>query len=85
MAGAGETRDEANDPSYDFIERSHLTYVVPSRTNIDLEKAFENVDASRPILESIQQRATLFFGKNRPHGIPPLGSRVRSPTCPPSR
>lgn len=60
----------ANDPTYDFIEQSYLTYLVPSRTSIDLDKAFKDVSTGNSILESIEQRESLFFGMKRP--LPPL-------------
>lgn len=47
----------------DLINNSYLTYLVPSETNIDLEKAFEGFDGSKPVAEYIEQRDTLFFGK----------------------
>lgn len=47
----------------DLINNSYLTYLVPSETNIDLEKAFEGFDGSKPVAEWIEQRDTLFFGK----------------------
>ncbi|KAL7950796.1 TRAPP trafficking subunit Trs65 domain-containing protein [Trichoderma barbatum] len=45
----------------DLINNSYLTYLVPSETNIDLEKAFEGFDGSKPVAELIEQRDTLFF------------------------
>jgi hypothetical protein len=52
----------ANDSTYDFIEQSYLTYVVPSRTNVDLDKAFKDGDGEKSILELMEKRETLFFG-----------------------
>ncbi|KAL7927645.1 TRAPP trafficking subunit Trs65 domain-containing protein [Trichoderma austrokoningii] len=45
----------------ELINNSYLTYLVPSETNIDLEKALEGFDGSKPINELIEQRDTLFF------------------------
>ncbi|KAG6123551.1 hypothetical protein E4U13_005019 [Claviceps humidiphila] len=50
-----------NDASPDIVEQSYLTYVVPSQTNIDLDKAFQDADAGKSILNSLQQRDSLFF------------------------
>ncbi|PNP42700.1 hypothetical protein TGAMA5MH_05441 [Trichoderma gamsii] len=54
----------------ELINNSYLTYLVPSETNINLERAFEGFDGSKPINELIEQRDTLFFGKER--AISPL-------------
>ncbi|KID90354.1 hypothetical protein MGU_03059 [Metarhizium guizhouense ARSEF 977] len=67
MADPGESLDKAtiaNDAPTavgDFLEQSYLTYVVPSRTNINLDDAFKDAGAGKPILESIEQRESLFF------------------------
>ncbi|KAM0471450.1 hypothetical protein ACHAPX_009363 [Trichoderma viride] len=45
----------------ELINNSYLTYLVPSETNINLERAFEGFDGSKPINELIEQRDTLFF------------------------
>ncbi|KAL7792909.1 TRAPP trafficking subunit Trs65 domain-containing protein [Trichoderma ceciliae] len=48
----------------DLINNSYLTYLVPSETNINLERAFEGFDGfdgSKPVAEFIEQRDTLFF------------------------
>lgn len=52
-----------NDASPDIVEQSYLTYVVPSQTNIDLDKAFQDADAGKSIIDSLQQRDSLFFGE----------------------
>ncbi|KAK2612433.1 hypothetical protein QQS21_001537 [Conoideocrella luteorostrata] len=64
MAGADQNHEDvnlANDPSYDFIEQSYLTYAVPARTSIDLDGAFKDAEAGQSILDSIEQRESLFF------------------------
>lgn len=48
----------------DLINNSYLTYLVPSETDINLEKAFAEYDGSKPIAEWIEQRDTLYFGKS---------------------
>lgn len=65
LEGALEGADAAHDPSYDFdfVKQSYLTYAIPATTNIDLEQAFKDVEAGKSILESIQQRDSLFFGR----------------------
>ncbi|KAL7818188.1 TRAPP trafficking subunit Trs65 domain-containing protein [Trichoderma aethiopicum] len=45
----------------DLINNSYLTYLVPSETDINLEKAFAGYDGSKPIAEWIEQRDTLYF------------------------
>lgn len=57
----------------ELINNSYLTYLVPSETNINLENALEGFDGSKPIHELIEQRDTLFFGKEGP------GSRISPP------
>ncbi|KAG6014685.1 hypothetical protein E4U43_006261 [Claviceps pusilla] len=47
--------------SSDFIDQSYLTYVVPLRTNLDLDQAFKDADAGKSILDSLQQRDALYF------------------------
>lgn len=51
------------DPTTEFAEQSHLSYLIPEDTNLDLEAAFKGVEPGKSILESIQRRDTLFFGK----------------------
>lgn len=50
----------------ELINNSYLTYLVPSETNINLEKALEGFDGSKQIHELIEQRDALFFGKKGP-------------------
>ncbi|KAL4726027.1 hypothetical protein ACLX1H_006703 [Fusarium chlamydosporum] len=49
------------DPTTEFAEQSHLSYLIPEDTNLDLEAAFKGVEPGKSILESIQRRDTLFF------------------------
>lgn len=52
----------APDPSLSFAEHSHLTYIFPSATNIDLEDAFKDIEAGTSVFDYIEQRESLFFG-----------------------
>ena len=45
-----------------FVEQSHLSYAIPYETDLSLEEAFKSVDLSRPLLDSIPRRKSLFFG-----------------------
>lgn len=45
-----------------FVEQSHLSYMIPYETDLNLEEAFETVDLSRPLVESLPRRKSLFFG-----------------------
>ncbi|KAJ4010211.1 hypothetical protein NW752_004885 [Fusarium irregulare] len=49
------------DPTTEFAEQSHLSYLIPEDTNLDLEPAFKNVEPGKSILESIKRRDALFF------------------------
>lgn len=45
-----------------FVEQSQLSYMIPYETDLNLEEAFKTVDLSRPLIESIPRRQSLFFG-----------------------
>ena len=45
-----------------FVEQSHLSYMIPYETDLNLEEAFKSADLSRPLIESIPSRESLFFG-----------------------
>ncbi|KAK0392713.1 hypothetical protein NLU13_2208 [Sarocladium strictum] len=49
------------DPSINFAEQSHLTYVIPSATAIDLEDAFKDIETGTSVFDHIEQRESLFF------------------------
>ncbi|KAF5619548.1 TRAPP trafficking subunit trs65 domain protein [Fusarium tjaetaba] len=49
------------DPTTEFAEQSHLSYLIPENTDLDLEAAFKNVEPGKSILDSIKRRDTLFF------------------------
>ncbi|KAG5977433.1 hypothetical protein E4U55_006757 [Claviceps digitariae] len=53
--------DASSHTSSDFVDQSYLTYVVPLRTNIDLDQAFKDADAGKSILDSLQPRDALYF------------------------
>ncbi|PKS06426.1 hypothetical protein jhhlp_007174 [Lomentospora prolificans] len=52
LAGDSDTR---------FVEQSHLSYMIPFETDLNLEEAFRDVDASAPLLDSVPRRKSLFF------------------------
>ncbi|KAL2756213.1 hypothetical protein ACRALDRAFT_1042683 [Sodiomyces alcalophilus JCM 7366] len=47
--------------SLDFIESSHLSYIIPKATNLDLEEASQDADDTGSLFDTIEQRQTLFF------------------------
>ncbi|KAI1026205.1 hypothetical protein LB504_011192 [Fusarium proliferatum] len=49
------------DPTTEFAEQSHLSYLIPENTDLDLETAFKDVEPGKSILDSIKRRDTLFF------------------------
>ncbi|KAF5000662.1 hypothetical protein FGRMN_1595 [Fusarium graminum] len=49
------------DPTTEFAEQSHLSYLIPEDTNLDLEAAFKDVEPGKSILDSIKYRDALFF------------------------
>ncbi|KFH47912.1 hypothetical protein ACRE_011370 [Hapsidospora chrysogenum ATCC 11550] len=51
----------AQDPAAAFAEKSHLTYVVPSATGLELEDLFKDAEQGQSIIDSIQRRESLFF------------------------
>lgn len=46
----------------DFIENSHLSYIIPKATSLDLEEASQDVDGTGSLFDAIEQRQALFFG-----------------------
>ncbi|KAF4777529.1 hypothetical protein HER10_EVM0003242 [Colletotrichum scovillei] len=55
--------DQIREPAgvAEFIENAFLTYFIPEATNLDLEKAFQGVDDTKALFDSIKRRDTLFF------------------------
>lgn len=51
------------DGAFSFIENSHLSYIVPRATNLDLEEVSQNVDDTRTLFDTIEKRQYLYFGK----------------------
>ncbi|KAF5710690.1 hypothetical protein FGLOB1_5344 [Fusarium globosum] len=49
------------DPTTEFAEQSHLSYLIPENTDLDLEATFKDVEPGKSILDSIKRRDTLFF------------------------
>lgn len=45
-----------------FVEQSHLSYMIPYETDLNLEEQFKSLDPSRPLIDSIPRRKSLFFG-----------------------
>ena len=52
----------AEGPDARFVEHSHLSYAIPYETDLSLEDAFKSIDPSRPLVDSIPRRESLFFG-----------------------
>ena len=50
------------DPSSIFAEQSQLTYIIPAESDLDLEKAFKEVEPGKSVLDCIDTRESLFFG-----------------------
>lgn len=50
------------DPGAAFAEQSYLTYVVPAATDLELDDLFKEVEQGQSIIDSIEQRESLFFG-----------------------
>ncbi|TPX07011.1 uncharacterized protein E0L32_011079 [Thyridium curvatum] len=47
----------------DFLQQSHLSYIVPYATDFDIEQVLrEGEDSHKALFESIEQRPWLFFG-----------------------
>ena len=53
---------QTTDPSATFVEKSHLAYMIPATTDLNLEEAFGNIESGESFLDSVQQRQSLFFG-----------------------
>ena len=51
------------DAGQDFLDRSYLTYIVPSATNFQLKSALANTATPyHTLFSSIEPREWLFFG-----------------------
>lgn len=55
-----------SDPGAVFAEQSHLAYLVPPTTDLDLEDLFKDIAEGSSIIDSIKQRDSLFFGTAYP-------------------
>lgn len=53
---ASDTRDTV------FLEQSHLTYVIPYGTNVDIKEIIEGAISQKKPLEDTETRTWLFFG-----------------------
>lgn len=56
----------SRDAAVDFADKAHLSYLIPSETDLDLETAFKGLEQGKSIVQSIEQRETLFFGRSVP-------------------
>lgn len=63
---ANLTGPVVRDPGAVFAEQSHLAYLIPPATNLELEDLFKNIGDGSSIIDSIKQRDSLFFGKFDP-------------------
>lgn len=58
-----EDADGTPEAGQDFLDRSYLTYIVPSATHFKLEEALGNTAAQfRPRFDAVDRREWLFFG-----------------------
>lgn len=65
-----------SDPAAAFAEQSHLAYVVPEATGMELEDLFKEAEQGQSIIDSIIQRESLFFGRATPNHLPRPCSHV---------
>lgn len=56
------SRLEDTAPDTLFLEQSHLTYVIPYGTNVDVKEIIEGAISRKKPLEDIETRTWLFFG-----------------------
>lgn len=61
----------SRDPSADFADKAHLTYLIPSHTNLELETALKGLEDGKSVEDCIEQRDSLFFGQSL-HSTYPL-------------
>lgn len=45
-----------------FAEQAYLSYLIPYKTNADIEDLLQEAQAGGTVPDSIQQRESLFFG-----------------------
>lgn len=45
-----------------FLEHAHLTYIIPSATDVDIKAEVEQAVAQSSPLEDVDTRSWLFFG-----------------------
>lgn len=63
MAVPSQPEDAAPDAGDTvFLEQSHLTYVVPYGTNVDIKETIQSAISQKKPLEDIETRSWLFFG-----------------------
>ncbi|KAH6685278.1 TRAPP trafficking subunit Trs65-domain-containing protein, partial [Plectosphaerella plurivora] len=49
------------DGAYSFIENSYLSYIIPRATDLDLEKASQDLEDTGALFETIEKRQSLYF------------------------
>lgn len=77
MAVPSQLEDAAPDAGDTaFLEQSHLTYVVPYKTGVDIKEEIEDAIAQKKPLEDIETRSWLFFGMHSRNPLLPESSRV---------
>lgn len=57
----GASRDVPGPVS--FAEQSYLSYLIPYKTNADIESLLQGARYGNSLADSIQQRESLYFGK----------------------
>lgn len=50
------------DGALEFIESSHLSYMIPNTTNLDLEDVSQDAEDTGSLFDTIEQRESLYFG-----------------------
>jgi hypothetical protein len=63
------TTSEVSNPDHSFLDKSYLTYLVPSATDLQLDEAFRNDGAGKSPIDGIEQREWLFFGRIPIQGV----------------
>ncbi|ROT36951.1 hypothetical protein SODALDRAFT_335168 [Sodiomyces alkalinus F11] len=57
----GASSDALGRGPFDIIESSHLSYIIPKATNLDLEEASQDADDTGNLFDAIEKRQELFF------------------------
>lgn len=59
---AVSTTSEVANPDHSFLDKSYLTYLVPSATDLQVDEAFKTDGAGKSPIDGLEQREWLFFG-----------------------